>query len=101
MLIIAAIAASFYLIKTSRQEKGGTDNLESRIGIIKPLGISIYMEGTHILQTGDQKILLEPSDKRIILDDYLGKRVTVSGEVRKTVEDNMEIMKVGDIKIME
>jgi hypothetical protein len=73
------------------------DRLSLRTGFIKELGISIYMQGTHLLtdREGSMICLLSAKDSGLDLDSYmlLGK-VAVIGVMSKTVEGNAQIMEV-------
>ena len=73
----------------TRQETG---NVSYR-GVVEPLGISLYMQGTHRLALEDDRfVLLEgPATD---LNAYLGEEVEVFGAVRPTVEGVGVIMRV-------
>lgn len=69
-----------------------TGNVTYR-GIVEPLGISLYMQGTHRLALEDDRfILLE--GPAVDLSGYLGEEIEVYGAVRPTVEGNNVIMRV-------
>lgn len=69
-----------------------TGNVSYR-GVVEPLGISLYMQGTHRLALeGDRFILLE--GPAADLNAYLGEEVEVFGAVRPTVEGGGVIMRV-------
>lgn len=61
-------------------------------GVLQPLGMSIYMEGTHRLDLEDGRFLLLESI--IDLQPYEGKHVEVLGAVRPTVEAGGQIMRI-------
>ncbi|MBI4129670.1 hypothetical protein HY464_03190, partial [Candidatus Peregrinibacteria bacterium] len=72
-----------------RQETG---NVSYR-GVVQPLGISLYMQGTHRLALKDDRfVLLE--GPAVDLNEYLGEEVEVFGAVRPTVEAGGVIMRV-------
>jgi len=70
---------------------------ESYTGIIYPLGVSIYMQGTHKLVTseGELILLLEASDEKLVVSESM--LAEVQGSVRRTTEGNQKIMRVEKI----
>ena len=62
-------------------------------GVVLPAAISIYMEGTHRLETGDNRVILLESDS-IDLDQFLDWHVRVHGISRPTVEAGGIVIKV-------
>lgn len=83
--------------ETSRPE---TKNVLYR-GTLLPLGMSIYMEGTHRLELEDGRFILLTSNT-VTLGDYLNENVEVFGSTRPTVEGSAVIMTVERIaKISE
>lgn len=69
-----------------------TRNVSYR-GTVEPLGVSIYMQGTHSLALGDGRMLiLESTD--VDLEAYLGHEVEVFGALRPTVEAGGIIMRI-------
>ena len=69
-------------------------------GTVKPLGISIYMEGTHRLSLSDGRFILLESDS-IDLNGYVGEIVDALGAIRPTVESDAMIMRVESISLIE
>lgn len=73
-----------------------TGNVSYR-GVIQPLGISLYMQGTHRLALEDGRfVLLE--GPAVDLNVYLGEEVEVFGAARPTVEAGGVIMRVERVK---
>ncbi len=72
----------------------------SYTGIIRELGVSIYMQGTHklVLENG-QFLILESTS--LDLNNYLERSVRVTGDVRPTVEEGGMIMRVETVSAME
>lgn len=70
--------------------------LSRRVGYIKELGISLYMQGTHMLTNRDGQTicLLSSAEGGPELDDYPRDKVAVFGVLENTVEGNEKIMKV-------
>lgn len=66
-------------------------------GIVRPLGISIYMQGTHTLNddAGEIVALLEASDDKLKLAE--GAYVEVTGTLQKSVEGDLPFIKVEKI----
>ena len=48
-------------------------------GIVRPQGVTSYMYGTHVLVSDSGRTLYALKSNSINLDDYIGKKVTVSG----------------------
>lgn len=69
-------------------------------GTIKPLGISIFMEGTHRLSLQDGRFILLESDS-IDLNGYVDEQVDVLGSIRPTVESDAMIMRVESISLQD
>lgn len=67
-------------------------------GIVRPAGISIFMEGTHRLELDTEKFILLESDS-IDLNGYVGESVQVFGSIRPTAESDAVIMTVTDISL--
>lgn len=67
-------------------------------GTLAPAGISIYMEGSHRLIMDDGEFLLLESEN-VDLNGYVGETVSVTGDVRSTVEAGGLIMDVTDIAL--
>ncbi len=67
-------------------------------GKIKPLGPSIYMEGTHFLEDekGETILLLESS--KIDLGFLEGQTVEVEGRLKKAVEGGQKILEVEKVR---
>jgi len=82
-----------------RDERGfmETKNV-SYEGIVRPSGISIYMQGTHRLETEMDTVLLLESET-IDLEKYTAKNVRVFGSVRPTVEEGGMIMRVERVEV--
>lgn len=70
--------------------------LSRRMGYIKELGVSIYMQGTHMLTDREGKTicLLSSAEGGPDLDNYARDKVAVLGVLENTVEGNEKIMKV-------
>lgn len=80
------------------------DRLSMRIGFIKELGLSTYMQGTHLLadREGNMICLLSAKQSGLDLDSYmLQGRVAVFGVLTKTVEGNAQIMEVKLVEKVE
>ena len=69
-------------------------------GVVRPLGISIYMEGTHRLTLTDGRFILLESESSD-LNGYVGENVDVVGAIRPTVESDAMIMRVESISLTE
>ncbi len=69
-------------------------------GIVQPLGISIYMQGTHRLALLEGKFILLESET-VDLNGYVGEQVEVFGDVRPTVEAGGIIMHVVRVSLVE
>ncbi|MDA1208544.1 MAG: hypothetical protein O2904_00750 [bacterium] len=76
-----------------------TNNV-SYTGIVRPAGISIYMEGTHRLSLSDGRFLLLESDD-VDLNGYVGEKAMLLGAVRPTVESEGLIMRVESISLIK
>jgi len=83
----------------NKQEESSPEekSLISKIGTIEVLAANIYQQGTHILREDqDNFILLE--SKGVDLNQYLLKKVKVSGVIFPTVEGGKQIMAVEKIE---
>ncbi|PIR53232.1 hypothetical protein COU76_02335 [Candidatus Peregrinibacteria bacterium CG10_big_fil_rev_8_21_14_0_10_49_10] len=69
-------------------------------GIVRPLGISVYMEGTHRLSLENDRFILLESDA-VDLNGYVDEHVEVLGSIRPTVESDAMIMRVESIALQE
>ncbi|MEW6686965.1 MAG: hypothetical protein AB1393_12305 [Candidatus Edwardsbacteria bacterium] len=91
-LVTAALLVSLVLLVTSVFA-------EMKVGVVQPLGISIYMQGTHMLVNGNHLVCLLESST-IDLTQYEGFRCQVSGPMSPTVEGGQQIMDVQEIKVL-
>jgi len=72
----------------------------SYTGVIRELGVSIYMQGTHKLDLDNgQFVILESST--LDLNNYLDRAVRVTGDIRPTVEEGGMIMRVDSVSAVE
>ena len=69
-------------------------------GIVKPAGISIYMQGSHRLVLSDGRFILLESDT-VDLNGYVNEEVEVIGALRPTVEAGSMIMRVEQISLIK
>jgi len=74
-----------------------TNNV-SYSGTVRPLGISIYMEGTHKLSLPDGRFILLESETAD-LNGYVGESVVVVGAIRPTIESDAMIMRVDSVSL--
>ncbi len=72
----------------------------SYTGVIRVLGASIYMQGTHKLVLDNEQFLILESNS-LDLNNYLGRTVRVTGDVSPTVEEGGMIMRVETVSAME
>jgi len=68
---------------------------ESREGVVRSLGASIYEQGTHRFETdGKFSALLEAASPKINLDNFVGQEVEIEGIISSITEGDLEIIKV-------
>ena len=87
--------------------QGGTDStgdknlgeLQELTGVIKPLGVSIYQEGTHRLEK-DSSLVAILESRKFNLSQFEESEVAVSGKVRDVKEGSQEIMDVEDLVVL-
>lgn len=65
-------------------------------GYIRPLGPSIFMQGTHTLQDGSGKVLalLTARGSGVDLNRWLNQQVKVTGRAEPTVEGHQTVVHV-------
>ena len=66
------------------------------VGTVEEAGVSIHMQGTHKLVEGGKTVALLEGDKAE-LARWAGKRATVKGRARPTVDGNQTIVAVTSI----
>ena len=76
------------------------ERLSRRVGFIKELGPSIYMQGSHVLMDREGKTicLLGTSEGGPDLDRYMLGKVVVIGIMGKTVEGDAQILTVKSVE---
>lgn len=74
---------------------------ETRTGVIKPIGITIYMQGTHKLEQTDSSELLLLESTSVDLNGYVNETVQITGLISSTIEANGLIMNVDSIQLIE
>ena len=74
--------------------------LITSVGIVKKQGMTSYMYGTHVLVNENGRTLYALKSDRINLDSYVGKKVTVSGELVPgyPVENGPNYLSVGSVR---
>ena len=74
--------------------------MKSYTGKIQPMGMSIFMQGTHQLvdDSGDMLVILQTEDSAIDLNKFVGKKVTVTGQEASTVETGGSILTVTSVE---
>jgi len=99
-LFISVFFLTACLPQISKQESASknsvteeVETVERYIGIVKTLGASIYMQGTHRLEK-DNKLVVLLKSKQIDLDQFLDQEVEIEGKVKKVVEGDLKIMEV-------
>jgi hypothetical protein len=76
-----------------------TKKMDSYTGTIKPMGMSIFMQGSHQLVDGDgEMIVILQSDGDVNLQKFENKKVKVSGTASDTVEAGGKILNVSSIE---
>ncbi len=68
-------------------------------GVLTQAGVSVYMEGTHRIDTPSGDVILLQSDT-VDLDQYLDATVRVTGMARPTVEQGGIIMDVESVELL-
>ncbi len=68
-------------------------------GVVKPLGVTIYQEGTHRLEK-DNVLLLILESRKFALAQFEEAEVTVSGVVRDTKQGGQKIMDIDDLNVL-
>lgn len=73
--------------------------METLTGKIEPMGMSMFMQGSHQLldDRGDVMVLLQAGDG-VDLNKFSGKKAKVSGSVEGTVEAGGKIMTVSKVE---
>ncbi len=68
-------------------------------GTVQPIGMTIQMQGTHQLvgDNGDPVATLEAATPAVHLQDFVGRKVQVAGDLGTTVEGNQPFMKVRQV----
>ncbi len=78
-------------------EEGETQT--SYTGMIEPIEIDIYQDGTHKIVTKDGEIIIQSAT--VNLGQYIGKKVTVSGSMQKLIDNKSEVFIVEAIQLEE
>ena len=92
------------ILVRAAEASAAPDRLSMRIGFIKELGISIYMQGSHLLtdRDGNTICLLSARESELDLDSYMLKgKVAVIGVMSKTVEGDAQMMEVKLVEKVE
>jgi hypothetical protein len=84
-------------------ESGGnalTGTAEEYTGVVKPLGVSIYQEGTHRLEVnGALKVILMSNQYNLY--NFEEAEVAISGPVRDTITGGQRIMNVTQLELIK
>lgn len=76
-----------------------TSEWKELTGVIKPLGVSIYQEGTHRLEKNNALVAILESS-RLNLLQYEEAEVQVAGEVRSVKQGPQQIMDVRELAVI-
>ena len=69
-------------------------------GIIQPLELDIYQEGTHQLETEDNQIIIIQS-QTFNLNRYLEKAVTVKGEFSQNIGNSQSVLNIDSVMVKQ
>jgi len=74
--------------------------MSSYTGTVKPMGMSIFMQGSHQLvdDKGEMIVILQVENGEVNLDSFVNKKVKVEGEAGDTVEAGGTILKVTSVE---
>ena len=101
---VFVFSVSFLLVGCFQGGGGSTGNedlgeLQELVGVIKPLGVSIYQEGTHRLEKDNTLVAILESYK-FDLSQFEESEVSVSGKVRDVKQGSQKIMSVEDLVVL-
>lgn len=73
--------------------------MKSYTGKVQPMGMSIFMQGSHQLvdDSGEMIVILQSEDGSVDLNKFVNKKVKVSGKEEPTVEAGGSILTVTSI----
>ncbi len=75
--------------------------MESFTGKIEPMGMSIFMQGSHrLVDDGGETIVILQADGDVDLNKFVQKKVKVSGTVESTVEAGGKILNVSAVEAL-
>ncbi|MBN2096484.1 hypothetical protein JW752_03755 [Candidatus Peregrinibacteria bacterium] len=75
------------------------DGQTAYTGIIEPIEINIYQDGTHKIITGDGDVIIQSS--KVNLNHYADKKVTVFGSMQKLIDNKSEVFTVEKVQLEE
>jgi len=75
------------------------DGQTAYTGIIEPIEINIYQDGTHKIITDSGEVIIQSS--KVNLNHYLDKKVTVSGAMQKLIDNKGEVFTVEKVTLEE
>lgn len=70
------------------------EGTQSMTGYIRALGPSIYMQGTHALESEDGKLLALLDSASVDLNRWLDQKVQVTGRAQASVEGHKTVLHV-------
>lgn len=75
--------------------------MESYTGKVEPMGMSIFMQGSHQLvdESGEMIVILQ-SDGAVDLNKFTKKKVKVSGDLEDTVEAGAKVLNVKELEAL-
>jgi hypothetical protein len=97
-VVILLVLSSIVGLAQSPGEHAGnkeTTKMDSYTGKIEPMGMSIFMQGSHqLLDESGAMIVILQSDGKVDLNKFVGKKVKVSGTTEDTVEGGGKLLTV-------
>jgi len=83
---------------------GGTEQKEGELltytGIIEPIQITLYQEGTHQIKTEEGGVVMIQSPT-INLNNYVNKKVTIRGSIQKLGPNEKGVFTVTEIQLLD
>lgn len=99
LTLIIGAAPTWACPNGSHAEQKEKQKMESYTGKVEPMGMSMFMQGSHQLvdDKGNMIVILSAGDG-IDLNKYTNKKVKVSGTTADTVEAGGKIMTVSKVE---
>lgn len=102
ILILLLVLAALPVLAEEPKDTLKETHMKSYTGKVEPMGMSIFMQGSHQLvdDAGEMLVILQSENGQVDLNKFVNKKVKVSGTEEPTVEAGGSVLSVTSIEAL-